>query len=54
MQRWEYRIEESVSGLNRAQLDNLGSQGWRMVSEIVLDDPHKGRTVRAIFERPRD
>ncbi|MGQ4266429.1 hypothetical protein [Nocardiopsis changdeensis] len=54
MQRWEYRIEESGRGLNRSQLDNLGRQGCRLVSEIVLDDPHKGRTIRAIFERLRD
>ncbi|MFL1380429.1 hypothetical protein [Nocardiopsis protaetiae] len=54
MQRWEYRIEESASGLNRSQLDNLGRQGWRLVSEIILDDPYKGRTIRAVFERVRD
>lgn len=54
MDRWEYRVEVSKDGLHVGQLDSLGRQGWRLVSEIIIEDPHKGRTIRAVFERRRD
>ena len=54
--RWDYRVEETESGLHNGQLRNLGAKGWELVSEVVIPEPKAhdgGYRVRAVFKKPR-
>lgn len=54
MQRWEYRVETSDTGLTVGQLDAFGRDGWELVSETVVTDDRRRTLVRAVLKKPRD
>ena len=51
MQKWQYKkIEFAWSGTNEAKLNDLGSDGWELVT---VRQPEGGfMRIEAIFKRP--
>lgn len=50
MQTWEYLTAPVMVHNTKAILDNFGSDGWELVSIIVMPDTNN---LVAYFKRPR-
>jgi len=51
MQKWEYRIEELVLGIQFSddELNDIGENGWELVGIYKEDD-----SFYAVFKRPKE
>lgn len=59
MKKWEYRLvsEPPSSGMIEAIINNLGKEGWELVSSYFIpEDPttsYKSDRINFIFKRPK-